>query len=232
MATDSAIRAERDRTETAGGVTPFSRELTDAPRLQLALKRAMDIAVATVLLAILAPLFLLLALVVKLTSPGPILYRWRVVGRGGRYFTGYKFRTMVQDADRMKSDLLAHNEMIGPAFKMKNDPRVTPVGRFLRRRSLDELPQLWSVLKGDMSLVGPRPALQEDYERFTDWQKLRVAVKPGITCLWQVSGRNRISDFDEWVRLDLKYIEEWSLWLDITILLKTIPAVISGRGAS
>jgi exopolysaccharide biosynthesis polyprenyl glycosylphosphotransferase len=201
-------------------------------RIQLALKRVMDLALAIVLLLVLSPFFLLIALAVRLTSSGPILYRWPVVGQGGRYFVGYKFRTMIEDADRRKSELLVNNEMRGPVFKMENDPRVTRVGRFLRRFSLDELPQLWSVLKGEMSLVGPRPPLQEEYEQFSDWQKQKLAVKPGITCLWQVSGRNRIRDFDEWVRLDLKYIQEWSIWLDIKIMFKTAIAVISARGAS
>jgi exopolysaccharide biosynthesis polyprenyl glycosylphosphotransferase len=232
LATNSTFSDERHTSEATSGVRHTPRRLADERRLQLVLKRLMDVTAAAVLLVLLSPLLVLTALVVKLTSPGPLLYRWRVVGEGGRYFTGYKFRTMVEDADRLKRELLAKNEMVGPAFKMANDPRVTPVGRFLRRRSLDELPQLWSVLTGDMSLVGPRPALQEDYEQFSDWQKLRLAVKPGITCLWQVSGRNRIRDFDEWVRLDLKYIEEWSLWLDIRIMFRTVPAVVSGRGAS
>ena len=209
-----------------------SLRLSIGRRIQLALKRVMDLALAIALLLVLSPFFLLIALAVRLTSSGPILYRWPVVGRGGRYFVGYKFRTMIEGADRRKSELLVNNEMRGPVFKMENDPRVTRVGRFLRRFSLDELPQLWSVLKGEMSLVGPRPPLQEEYEQFSDWQKQKLAVKPGITCLWQVSGRNRIRDFDEWVRLDLKYIQEWSLWLDIKIMFKTAIAVISARGAS
>ncbi len=212
-------------------IQPLPR-LSIGRRIQLVLKRVMDLALAIVLLLVLSPFFLLIALAVRLTSSGPILYRWPVVGQGGRYFVGYKFRTMIEDADRRKSELLVNNEMRGPVFKMENDPRVTRVGRFLRRFSLDELPQLWSVLKGEMSLVGPRPPLQEEYEQFSDWQKQKLAVKPGITCLWQVSGRNRIRDFDEWVRLDLKYIQEWSLWLDIKIMFKTAIAVISARGAS
>ena len=200
--------------------------------MQSAVKRAADIVVAALLLLLLSPLLAAIAVLVRLSSRGPIFYRWRVVGRDGRYFTGYKFRTMVEDADRLKEELLPRNEMRGHAFKMKHDPRVTRIGRPLRRSSLDELPQLWSVLKGDMSLVGPRPALQVDYERFNAWQKRRVLVKPGITCIWQVSGRNHISDFDDWVRLDLEYIRNWSLWLDMTILLRTALVVISGRGAS
>ena len=160
-----------------------------------------------------------------------MLYRWPVVGRHGTPFVGYKFRTMVVGADRVKHQLLAYNEASGPMFKMKNDPRVTSVGRILRKFSLDELPQLWSVLKGDMSLVGPRPPLQSEYARFTEWQRQKLAVTPGITGLWQISGRSSISDFDEWVRLDLDYIDRWSLRLDLEILFLTIPAVLRGRGA-
>ncbi len=198
----------------------------------LAAKRLLDVAVAGALLVVLLPLLLGIAALIWLTSGWPILYRWKVVGQGGRPFTSYKFRTMVVGADDLKPALLGANEMRGPVFKMRHDPRVTPVGRFLRRYSLDELPQLWSVLAGDMSLVGPRPPLQEEYARFTDWQRQKLRVKPGLTCLWQVQGRNTIADFDEWVRLDLEYIEHWSLWLDLKILLRTIPAVLTARGAS
>jgi len=201
------------------------------PARQLALKRLFDIVVSALLLLLLSPLLTLIALAVWLASGRPILYRWPVVGLGGRPFTGYKFRTMVKDADRLKAQLLAHNEMQGPVFKMTNDPRVTPIGRVLRKFSLDELPQLWSVLKGDMSLVGPRPPLQSEWVHFEDWQRRKLSVKPGITCLWQVSGRNEIRDFDDWVRMDLQYIDNWSFWLDLEILLRTIPAVLFGRGA-
>jgi lipopolysaccharide/colanic/teichoic acid biosynthesis glycosyltransferase len=192
----------------------------------------MDVVAAAMLLPLLSPLLLVVAVLVKATSKGPVFYRWRVVGKNGRYFTGYKFRTMVDAADRLKAGLMANNEMSGPVFKMESDPRVTRCGRVLRRFSLDELPQLWSVLKGDMSLVGPRPPLQEEYERFTDRQRQKLAVQPGITCLWQVSGRNRIRDFDDWVRLDLEYIKNWSLWLDVKILFRTAIAVVTGHGAS
>ncbi len=179
---------------------------------------------------VLSPLLLLVACIVRLSSPGPVFYRWRVVGQGGCPFTGYKFRTMVVNADALKLDLARANEMSGPVFKIKNDPRVTPVGRFLRKFSLDELPQLWSVLKGDMSLVGPRPPLRDEWEQFEPWQRRKLSVKPGITCLWQIRGRNDVRDFDEWVKLDLKYIDNWSLWLDLEILLLTIPAVLRGTG--
>jgi lipopolysaccharide/colanic/teichoic acid biosynthesis glycosyltransferase len=167
---------------------------------------------------------------VKLSSPGPIFYRWKVVGCGGRPFTGYKFRSMVANADALRDELTSLNEMTGPVFKIANDPRITTVGAWLRKYSLDELPQLYSVLKGDMSLVGPRPPLVTEYEQFTEYQKQKMAVKPGITCLWQVSGRNQISDFDEWVRLDLEYIRRWSLSLDLAILMRTVETVFSGSG--
>jgi lipopolysaccharide/colanic/teichoic acid biosynthesis glycosyltransferase len=199
---------------------------------QRGVKRLLDIVVAGTTLVVLSPAFAGIALLIKATSPGPILYRWQVVGRGGRPMTSYKFRSMVVNADALKAKLLAANEMSGPVFKIRNDPRITPVGRFLRKFSLDELPQLWSVLKGDMSLVGPRPPLQTEFAQFTDFQKQKMAVTPGITCLWQISGRNDIRDFDEWVRLDLEYIQKWSIWLDLKILLKTIPAVLAQRGAS
>jgi lipopolysaccharide/colanic/teichoic acid biosynthesis glycosyltransferase len=201
------------------------------PAWQLALKRLCDIIVSGLLLILLSPLLILCGLAVWIASGWPVLYRWQVVGLGGRPFTGYKFRTMVRDADELKAGLLAHNEMTGPVFKMEDDPRITPIGHVLRRFSLDELPQLWSVLKGDMSLVGPRPPLQSEWVVFEDWQRRKLSVKPGITCLWQVSGRSEIAEFDEWVRLDLEYIDRWSLWLDFKILLMTIPAVLLSRGA-
>jgi lipopolysaccharide/colanic/teichoic acid biosynthesis glycosyltransferase len=182
------------------------------------------------LLVLVAPLILVLSVLVKLTSPGPAFYPWKVVGKNGRRFTGYKIRSMVLNADELKKQLEHRNEMTGPVFKIEGDPRITAVGSWMRRYSLDELPQLYSVLKGDMSLVGPRPPLFTEYERFTESQKQKLAVKPGITCLWQISGRNRVSDFDEWVRLDLEYIRCWSLWLDLRILLGTCGAVLSGSG--
>lgn len=194
-------------------------------------KRALDVSVAASLLLLLLPLFAVIALVIKATSPGPILYEWRVLGRRARPFVGYKFRTMVEDADARKPEMLASNEMRGPVFKMRQDPRVTRWGRWLRKYSLDELPQLWSVLVGDMSLVGPRPVYDEEFAGFEPWQWGKLAVTPGITCLWQIKGRSQISDFDEWASLDLQYIREWNLWLDLRILLLTIPAVARGEGA-
>ncbi|HYA23176.1 MAG TPA: exopolysaccharide biosynthesis polyprenyl glycosylphosphotransferase [Terriglobales bacterium] len=198
--------------------------------LRVTLKRLLDIAVSAVLLLLLAPVFLLIAIAVKVSSAGPIFYRWKVVGREGRPFTGYKFRSMVANADALRADLKPRNEMTGPVFKISCDPRITKVGAWLRKYSLDELPQLYNVLKGDMSLVGPRPPLVTEFAHFSEYQKQKLAVKPGITCLWQVSGRNQISDFDEWVRLDLEYIGRWSLWLDLAILMRTVQAVFSGSG--
>ena len=208
-------------------LTPPNVE-TDA----LFLKRLIDIVVSSTLLVLLAPLFLVIAIGIKLTTPHlSVFYPWRVIGLKGRPFTGYKFTTMVADADDRKQELLARNEMSGPVFKIKNDPRVTPFGRFLRKFSLNELPQLWSVFKGDMSLVGPRPAGPHELARYELWHKRKLCVQPGITCLWQVSGRNGISDFDDWVRLDLAYIDKWSLWLDFRILIRTAWAVVGGTGS-
>ena len=199
----------------------------------LAAKRGLDIVLSTAALSLLSPLLAMIALLVKLTSPdGPVLYPWNVLGTNLKPFRGYKFRTMVPNADSLKNNLREKNEMTGPVFKIRNDPRVTPFGRILRKFSLDELPQLWSVLKGDMSLVGPRPAGPDEAPRYEFWQRRKLSVKPGITCLWQVNGRNAIDHFDEWARMDLEYVQKASLWLDCKILLKTVPAVLSGRGAS
>jgi lipopolysaccharide/colanic/teichoic acid biosynthesis glycosyltransferase len=200
-------------------------------RVQQRVKRGVDVVVAGLALVGLSPLFLLIAALIKISSPGPVFYEWRVLGKRAKPFIGYKFRTMVVGADRLKAGFLDRNEMSGPVFKIRNDPRVTPIGRWLRKYSIDELPQLWSVLKGDMSLVGPRPPAPEEFVRFVGWQRGKLAVTPGITCLWQVSGRNEISDFDTWARLDLEYIQNWDLGLDAKILLKTVPAVLSARGA-
>lgn len=198
--------------------------------LPLFVKRALDILVSAILLVLLSPLFLILACLVKFTSEGSVFYPWKVVGKNGHPFTGYKFRSMVANADALKARLQSQNEMTGPMFKMTRDPRVTRVGAWMRRYSLDELPQLYSVLTGDMSLVGPRPPLVTEYEQFTPYQKQKLAVVPGITCLWQVSGRNSIHDLDEWVRLDLEYIRHGSLWLDLKILAQTARAVLAGSG--
>jgi lipopolysaccharide/colanic/teichoic acid biosynthesis glycosyltransferase len=200
-------------------------------RMQQRVKRVADIILATLGLIVLSPVFAALALCVVLDPPGPILYRWRVMGYRGRPFTGYKFRTMVADADLLKEGLRHLNEMHGPVFKIRKDPRVTRLGRLMRTYSLDELPQLWSVVLGDMSLVGPRPPSAGEFVSFTPEQRLKIAVRPGITCLWQVSGRSNIRSFEEWAQLDLRYIAEWSLWLDLKLLVRTVPAVLGGGGA-
>jgi len=198
----------------------------------LFVKRLIDIGVSATLLVLLLPLFIVVAAVIKLTTPRlPVLYRWRVVGYNGKRFTGYKFTTMVGDAEARQSELTASNEMQGPVFKIRRDPRITTVGRYLRKFSINELPQLWSVLKGDMSLVGPRPAFPHELERYELWHKRKLSVRPGITCLWQVRGRNQISRFDDWVRMDLEYIDKWSLWLDFKILVRTVWTVMAGTGS-
>jgi lipopolysaccharide/colanic/teichoic acid biosynthesis glycosyltransferase len=200
-------------------------------RVAQVVKRGADIVLSFVGLIVLSPLLLLLAAAVRLTSKGPVLYEWRVLGKHAQPFLGYKFRTMVENADELKEAILAANEMTGPVFKMRNDPRITPIGRWMRKYSLDELPQLWSVLKGDMSLVGPRPPFAYEFAHYDPWQRGKLAVTPGITCIWQVNGRSEISDFEQWMELDRTYIQEWSLWLDLKLLARTVPVVLSGHGA-
>jgi exopolysaccharide biosynthesis polyprenyl glycosylphosphotransferase len=195
-------------------------------------KRSLDCIFGASLLFLLSPLFLIVAALIKLTSPGPIFFRQTRIGLNKRQFTIYKFRTMVANAEQLQDRLLALNEMSGPVFKISKDPRVTPLGRFLRKTSVDEFPQLFNVLIGDMSLVGPRAMSLRDYRLFDqDWQRRRFSVKPGITCLWQVRGRNSIP-FEQWMELDMQYIDKWSLWLDLKILALTVPAVLRGTGAA
>jgi len=222
-------------------VKPSIEELDGMPLLtfantpsspaQLFVKRLVDVAIALALLLLGLPVALLVALAIKLTSSGTVFFRQTRCGLNGRTFTLYKFRTMVEGAEARRRDLEHLNEMDGPVFKVKGDPRITWLGRFLRKFSLDELPQLWNVLRGDMSLVGPRPPIPEEVARYERWQRRRLAMKPGLTCLWQISGRNQL-DFQRWMELDLEYIDSWSPWLDLKILAKTIPVVLSGRGAS
>jgi exopolysaccharide biosynthesis polyprenyl glycosylphosphotransferase len=213
----------------APAVLPFETPHPEGIYLRVG-KRAIDLVGAVLALVILAPLILLLALLVKLTSPGPIFYRSTRIGRGGRPFTFIKLRSMVQDAEYKRRQLKHLNEADGPVFKIARDPRITPIGRFLRTTSLDEVPQFWNVLRGDMSLVGPRPPIAEEVAQYEPWQLRRLDVRPGITCLWQISGRSRIG-FQEWMRLDLEYIRHQSFRLDLKILLRTIPAVLSREGA-
>lgn len=196
----------------------------------LAAKRVFDLVVSALTLVFLSPLFVGIAVAVKLDSPGPVFFRQRRVGLNGRTFWMWKFRSMCDGAEAMQPALAALNEMGGPAFKASQDPRVTRVGRWLRRTSLDEFPQFWNVLVGDMSVVGPRPPIPTEVKKYERWQRRRLSVRPGLTCTWQVSGRNEV-DFDRWMELDLHYIDHWSLWHDLSIVLRTIPAVLFGRGA-
>jgi len=196
----------------------------------LAVKRAMDVVVASVMLALLAPVMAAVALAIRAEDGGPVLFKQQRVGRFGRRFTMLKFRSMHTDAERHLHALAEQNEADGPVFKMARDPRITIAGRWLRRSSLDELPQLVNVLRGEMSLVGPRPPLPDEVDSYEAWQRRRLSMKPGLTCIWQVSGRSRL-DFETWMRLDLHYIDNWSLGLDLLLLLRTVPAVLSGDGA-
>jgi exopolysaccharide biosynthesis polyprenyl glycosylphosphotransferase len=196
----------------------------------LAMKKIMDINVSIILLIILSPIMLLTALLIKITSKGPVIYRQARVGLRGRQFDLYKFRTMVANADKIRLDLESNNEMDGPAFKMKDDPRITLIGKFLRRTGLDELPQLINVLKGEMSLIGPRPPLKSETEQYKRWQLRRLSVKPGLSCFWQIIPDRNSVRFEKWMELDLAYIDNWSLRLDFIILFKTIKTVFQRSG--
>lgn len=198
---------------------------------QMALKRAFDIGSTGLALWVLAPFLLAVAALIKLTSRGPVFFRQVRVGLHGRPFRMLKFRTMVENAEALKGRLAPKNEMDGPVFKMKHDPRITPLGRFLRKFSIDELPQLVNVLRGDMSVVGPRPPVPSEVAKYQVWQRRRLSVRPGLTCIWQVSGRNEIS-FEQWMYMDLEYIDNWSFGKDLELVLKTFPVVLTGRGAS
>ncbi|MBZ4419141.1 sugar transferase [Myxococcus sp. RHST-1-4] len=198
---------------------------------QMAMKRLFDICVSSVALWMLLPLLAAVALAVKLTSKGPIFFKQLRVGQNGKPFYMLKFRSMVVNAEELKAKLAAQNEMSGPVFKMKNDPRITGIGRFIRKFSIDELPQFINVLRGEMSIVGPRPPVPSEVAKYETWQRRRLSVRPGLTCIWQVSGRNQIS-FEEWMYLDMQYIDHWSLTSDLTLLLQTVPVVLTGRGAS
>jgi exopolysaccharide biosynthesis polyprenyl glycosylphosphotransferase len=198
---------------------------------QLVCKRLIDVTGAAIGLLVFGPLVMLpVAIILRLTSPGPIFFGQKRSGLHGRLFTMYKFRSMVSNAEMLRAELEVYNEMSGPVFKIKDDPRVTPFGRFLRKTSLDEFPQFWNVLVGDMSLVGPRPPIPTEVQHYDPWHRRRLSMKPGLTCLWQISGRNRI-DFVQWMKLDLQYIDSWSLWLDLKILARTVPVVFTGLGA-
>jgi exopolysaccharide biosynthesis polyprenyl glycosylphosphotransferase len=198
----------------------------------LFLKNLADRVGAAIGLIVLSPVFLAVAIGIRLTSPGPVVFRQQRAGLHGQPFTMLKFRTMSNDAEQRKADLMELNEMEGPVFKIENDPRVTPLGRFLRRTSIDEFPQLWNVLRGEMSLVGPRPLPVGEVAMFESTvHRRRLSMKPGLTCLWQIRGRSSVTNFNDWVRMDLEYIDNWSLFLDLFIVLRTIPTVLLGIGA-
>jgi exopolysaccharide biosynthesis polyprenyl glycosylphosphotransferase len=226
------LKKARSRAEEFDGdslITHYTGGLQGWP---VVFKRVVDIVFSLGMIILLLPLFLLTAVLIKLTSRGPAVFVQKRLGLNKRHFGIYKFRTMVVDAEKRMSEIEHLNEVTGPVFKIKNDPRITALGRILRKTSIDELPQLFNVLKGDMSLVGPRPLPIRDYEGFNeDWQRRRFSVRPGITCLWQIGGRSSIS-FEKWMELDLQYIDKWSLRLDLEILVKTIPAVLRGSGAA
>ena len=206
-------------------------ESTPAKLWHLFIKRLFDFVFSGIALILLSPLFAIVAILIKATSKGPVLFKQKRCSIYGRWFILYKFRTMVVDAESRLKDVLSYNKMQGPVFKMKNDPRITKVGKWLRKFSIDELLQLWNVFIGDMSLVGPRPPLQAEVDKYDNWQRRKLSMRPGVTCLWQIMGRNKITDFNEWMRLDLEYIDNWSLWLDLKIILKTIPVVLFAIGA-
>ena len=198
----------------------------------LLVKRLLDMTISLFCIALLAPVFLVTAVLIKLTSPGPILFVQKRVGLNKRLISVHKFRTMIPDAEQSQSQFEHLNEVSGPVFKIRNDPRITRLGKFLRKASIDELPQLFDVLIGNMSLVGPRPLPVRDYLGFSkDWQRRRFSIRPGITCLWQIAGRSSVS-FERWMELDMEYIDQWSVWLDLRILIRTIPAVLKGSGAA
>jgi exopolysaccharide biosynthesis polyprenyl glycosylphosphotransferase len=223
---------EAEEVDEAGLIAHYTSAITGWPRLA---KRILDFTIALALLILLVPLLVTVGILVKLTSPGPVLFVQKRIGLNKRTFNIHKFRTMIVNAEDKLQEIEHLNEVSGPVFKIKNDPRLTPIGRFLRKTSIDELPQLFNVLRGDMSLVGPRPLQVRDYELFTecceDWQRCRFSVPPGITCLWQINGRSLLP-FEKWMELDLQYVRKWSFWLDLKILAQTVPVVLKGSGAA
>jgi exopolysaccharide biosynthesis polyprenyl glycosylphosphotransferase len=229
------LKTARPRAEEMEGATLITHYVGSSGGGALLMKRVVDFMLSLIVLVLIAPVLLITAILVKLTSPGPVFFVQERIGYNKRPFYIYKFRTMVVNAEAKLRDLEHLNEVSGPVFKIKNDPRITPIGKFLRRTSIDELPQLFNVLSGDMSLVGPRPLQVRDYDLFTkdceDWQRCRFSVRPGITCLWQINGRSAMP-FEQWMELDLQYVHKWSLWLDFEILARTIPAVLKGSGAA
>jgi len=224
------LRSTQAHLEDYDGWTVLTLRGAPGASVELALKRATDVGLSAVALLVLAPLMVATAAAIRWQDGGPALFVQERVGRYGRPFRMLKFRTMCPDAEARLAELLPYNDLDGPAFKMRDDPRITTLGRWLRARSIDELPQLWNVLVGDMSLVGPRPPLAQEVARYERWQLRRLSMKPGLTCSWQVSGRSDV-DFDRWMALDLEYIDNWTLWLDLRLILRTIPTVLRGSGA-
>jgi exopolysaccharide biosynthesis polyprenyl glycosylphosphotransferase len=222
-------RLSRPHVETFGGIPMLTFTTTPYTPLALGVKRAADLLFGSALMIIFALPMLCIAIVIKASSSGRAIFSQMRCGLYGREFTLYKFRSMVANAEQQRADLEPVNEMDGPVFKMRSDPRVTPFGRFLRRYSLDELPQLWNVLKGDMSLIGPRPPLPDEVRRYERWQRRRLSMRPGLSCIWQVTDRN-LATFEKWMEYDLRYIDNWSLWLDFRIALRTLPAMLRGTG--
>ena len=224
------LRVGRWKVESLFGKPVLSLTTTSTHPWGLLAKDLLDRTIALLGFTLVSPLVLIISVLIKLTSKGPVFFRQKRCGLNGREFTLLKFRTMVDNAESLKDSLLDKNEMDGPVFKIKDDPRVTPLGRFLRKTSFDELPQLMNIIAGQMSLVGPRPPLRSEVVQYDRWQRRKLSMKPGLTCLWQVSGRNSIG-FEDWMRLDLEYIDNWSLWGDTKILLRTVPVVLSRKGA-
>jgi exopolysaccharide biosynthesis polyprenyl glycosylphosphotransferase len=216
--------------ERLGPIPLLTFSATPDDEVRLFLKRVIDVAIAGAALALLSPLFLLIAILVRATSPGPAIFRQERCGLNGRRFTFYKFRSMVQDAEARRAEVL-HMSKRSTATKIPNDPRLTRIGAFLRRFSLDELPQLVNVMKGDMSLVGPRPAIPEEVAQYAVWQRRRLRMRPGLTCIWALNGRDQV-DFETWMKMDMQYIDNWSLGLDWQIIFRTIPQVVLGKGAN
>lgn len=224
------LKVTKARQTELDGIPMISFETTFAREWQRFVKRAIDVIVSVIVVVVFSPVFLAAAILIKTTSAGPVFFKQKRIGLNGRKFVLYKFRTMYKNAQGRLSEFEAMNEMKGPVFKIKNDPRITLVGKYLRKFSIDELPQLFNIFVGHMSLVGPRPPLSREVMQYKPWQRRRLSMRPGLTCLWQISGRN-IVDFDDWMVLDLEYLDNWSLWLDFKIIIKTIPVVLFGIGA-
>ena len=212
-------------------INTMNNDITPKVKFYLFSKRVTDIFLSAIGLILLSPILLIVAIAIRIDSKGPIIFKQDRVGKDGKIFSMYKFRSMIVNAEELKAKLETKNEMSGPMFKMKNDPRITKVGRFIRKTSIDELPQLINVIKGDMSLVGPRPSLPKEVEKFSPWMLERLKVKPGITCYWQVMGRNNIA-FEEWMKLDVKYVHEMNYWLDIKLIFKTFFVLFGDESAS